>query len=161
MSEDSRSDTVSLSYQELADRLGIDLPSARRRVARSRWHRTLGNDRKVRVAVPRDVLPTAAPIVLATDPPTGAPTVTPTPSDGALVALLRDQLERAQADTDVARAALAAAQERWEGRLDRLATELGEERKARAAAEGKPGGCRMPWLPSRSGGRRRRRRRTA
>ena len=71
--EDTSQDTISLSYQELAARLGIDTQSARRRVARSGWRKTPGNDGRMRVAVPADVLLTApvteaptAPAVLMT-----------------------------------------------------------------------------------------------
>ncbi len=37
-------DTVMLTYEELATRLGIDVQSARRRVLRHRWAKTKGND---------------------------------------------------------------------------------------------------------------------
>jgi hypothetical protein len=52
-----------------------------------------------------------------------------------LVATLREQLERAQADADLARVALAEARDGWEERLDRLAAEVAEERRGRSAAE--------------------------
>ena len=49
-----------------------------------------------------------------------------------LVSVLQSQLERAQADADIARASLVAERERWEGRLDRLSADLA---KAEAQAE--------------------------
>lgn len=51
-------DTVSLTYEEIADRLNISLPSARQKVRRNRWMKTKGNDGKVRVSVPREDLET-------------------------------------------------------------------------------------------------------
>jgi hypothetical protein len=51
----------------------------------------------------------------------------------ALVDLLQTQLERAQAEAVDARVALAAAQERWEARLDGLAADLAEARQTRLA----------------------------
>jgi hypothetical protein len=62
-------DTVSLTYQQLADHLGIDMQSARRRVLRSKWPKTRGNDGLARVQVPATVLPTA-PAVLPAGPAT-------------------------------------------------------------------------------------------
>jgi hypothetical protein len=56
MSADDDTDTIILTYQELAARLNIDVPSARRRVLRSRWARSRGNDGRARVAVPISVL---------------------------------------------------------------------------------------------------------
>lgn len=45
-----------LTYDELADRLGIERESARQQVKRKRWARRPGNDGKVRIGVPEDVL---------------------------------------------------------------------------------------------------------
>ncbi|MBO1023009.1 hypothetical protein IPV08_23930 [Methylobacterium sp. SD274] len=45
-----------LSYDELADRLGIERESARQQVKRKRWARQPGNDGKIRIGVPDDVL---------------------------------------------------------------------------------------------------------
>jgi hypothetical protein len=44
-----------LTYSELADRLGVSVQAARRRVLRSRWSRQRGNDGKARVLLPSDV----------------------------------------------------------------------------------------------------------
>jgi hypothetical protein len=41
-----------MTYAELASRLGVELDSAKRRVARAGWRRQAGNDGRVRVAVP-------------------------------------------------------------------------------------------------------------
>lgn len=50
-------DTISLTYRELADRLGVKPESARKTVQRKRWQRVTGNDGTVRIAVPVDALP--------------------------------------------------------------------------------------------------------
>lgn len=47
----------SLTYKELADRLGCKLESARKMVQRKRWNRTTGNDGTVRIQVPMEELP--------------------------------------------------------------------------------------------------------
>lgn len=50
-------DTILLSYDELAERLGINRESARQLTLRKRWPRRKGNDGRARVEVPLDVLP--------------------------------------------------------------------------------------------------------
>lgn len=50
-------DTVTLTYRELADRLGVKTDSARKTVQRKRWRRAAGNDGTVRIDVPIDALP--------------------------------------------------------------------------------------------------------
>lgn len=47
-----------LTYDELAERLGIERESARQQVKRKRWGRRPGNDGKVRIGVPEEVLAT-------------------------------------------------------------------------------------------------------
>jgi hypothetical protein len=49
-------DTVWLTYDELAERLGIARESARTLVKRKHWGRKMGNDGKVRIGVPEEVL---------------------------------------------------------------------------------------------------------
>jgi hypothetical protein len=48
--------TIALSYDELADRLGITVASARRLVLRRRWSKGKGNDGRAIVQVPTDFL---------------------------------------------------------------------------------------------------------
>lgn len=48
--------TESLTYKELAERLGIKLASARRTAMRKKWQRVKGNDGETRVLVPLEVL---------------------------------------------------------------------------------------------------------
>src|SRR3954454_12597360 len=50
------SDTVWITYDELADRLRIGRESARRLVLRKRWAKRKGNDGKVRIGVPGEAL---------------------------------------------------------------------------------------------------------
>lgn len=49
--------TVSLTYDELAERLGIGRKSAQNTVRRKGWRRTKGNDGRARIEVPLDALP--------------------------------------------------------------------------------------------------------
>ncbi|MDX0599609.1 hypothetical protein GOD17_31675 [Sinorhizobium medicae] len=50
----------SLTYAELAARLGVKPESARRLAQRRKWQRTIGNDGAARVFVPIDALPSPA-----------------------------------------------------------------------------------------------------
>src|SRR3954462_5830447 len=45
-----------LTYEEIADALGIGRESARVIAKRKRWPRRAGNDRKARIGVPEDVI---------------------------------------------------------------------------------------------------------
>jgi len=63
--------TESLTYRELADRLGIKLDSARKMTLRKRWQKTTGNDGMVRVMVPTEVLERSQD--LPTDIPSDSP----------------------------------------------------------------------------------------
>jgi hypothetical protein len=123
------------TYEQAAAVLGIQAEAVRarlRRAALRRGPRT--NDGRPTVLLgPADIATIrsgARPVVH----PETSPESNPGP-DGreirALLDLLRIQLERAQAEADQARAALTAAQERWEARIDRLTADLTEERKVR------------------------------
>src|ERR671926_224847 len=46
--------TLALTYDDLAQRLGITAPSVRRMVYRHRWHKTRGNDGRTLVHVPEE-----------------------------------------------------------------------------------------------------------
>lgn len=65
--------TESLTYREMADRMGIKLDSARRLTLRRKWQKTMGNDGAVRVMVPSEALErptdveTDSPPVIGTD----------------------------------------------------------------------------------------------
>ena len=87
-----------LSYDELAEALGIERESARRLVIRKRWKRSKGNDRKARVEVPNDELP-----VRVTPPVTGEH---PSQSTGDVTASEADA--RASDDTGEAKTVTAS-----------------------------------------------------
>ncbi len=122
--------TVYLTYDELAERLGISAGSVRNLVRRKRWSRTTGNDGKARIAVPSDALPEAPPMAPPEAPSAGpqeAPQVGPQPSgfeaDLAALRALVDA-ERARADAEAARAdAEAARVDEVRQRLADLATD--------------------------------------
>jgi hypothetical protein len=48
--------TVALSYDDIAERLGISVPSARRLVLRRKWHKMLGNSGRAVIQVPLEFL---------------------------------------------------------------------------------------------------------
>ncbi|MGY6251688.1 hypothetical protein ACXIUS_29910 [Bosea thiooxidans] len=105
-------DTVSLTYDELATRLGITGKSARNLVRKKGWGKDVGNDGKARVRVPSEALPgttAAGPLV----PPSMAPPIPPSEDARALIARLESELalagelaaaERRRGDEAVARA---------------------------------------------------------
>ncbi|MBB4067426.1 hypothetical protein [Gellertiella hungarica] len=116
--------TESLTYRELADRLGIKLDSARKMTLRRKWQKTMGNDGTVRVAVPSEVLerpqslptdvPGDVPSDISTDiPPDVTPSIqVPSPLElqlrieglKALVESERRRADSAEADRDAWRA---------------------------------------------------------
>jgi len=49
-------DTLSLTYAELADRLGIEREAARQLVKRKRWPKWKGNDGQLKVSIPEEAL---------------------------------------------------------------------------------------------------------
>ena len=124
------------TYEQAAAALGIQAEAVRARLRRGALRRgPRTNDGRPTVLLsPADIATIRSGLRPAVHPEAG-PDSTPGP-DGhdikALFDLVKAQLERAQADAGVARAALAAAQERWEARLDGLVATLAEERKARA-----------------------------
>lgn len=80
-------ETVALTYAELAEKLGIEVASAKMRARRGRWTRDPGNDGKTRVQVPVEVLdeaPPPSPLELAAPPPSAPPL------DAAVLTALRD-----------------------------------------------------------------------
>jgi hypothetical protein len=50
-------DTISLTYEQLAERLGVKYESARKTTQRRRWRKSRGNDGHTRVEVPLEELP--------------------------------------------------------------------------------------------------------
>jgi len=107
-------ETVSLSYDELAERMRINPHSARNLVRRKRWKRTVGNDGKARVSVPVEAL--AAPSA----PPLEAPA--PTPESGVMIARLEVQIDGLKALVEAERRRADAAEadrDRWHASANR------------------------------------------
>jgi hypothetical protein len=77
-------DTRSLSYDELADLLGIERESARHLTFRRRWRRTKGNDGKTRVEVPLEAIPAPGPAAPTGDNPLGITGAAPDTPMGSL-----------------------------------------------------------------------------
>ena len=143
-------DTLSLTYDELAERLGITSKSAKHLVWRKKWDRTKGNDGKARIQVPTCELPqggTAQPAAQAPDLPDTQPPAqgpiggtaqslaqSPTPSDdrseriaelvaelASVRASLDGEREHREEVTQMREADLAAAETRRLGDLERAA----------------------------------------
>lgn len=107
-------ETVSLSYDELAERLRINPHSARNLVRRKRWKRTVGNDGKARVSVPMEAL--TAPSA----PPLEAPS--PAAESGVMIARLEAQIDGLKALVEAERRRADAAEadrDRWHASANR------------------------------------------
>jgi ABC-type transporter Mla subunit MlaD len=103
-------DTRSLSYDEIADMLGIERESARHLAFRRRWRRTKGNDGKARVDVPLEALPHSSPATPTggrPDSSTDGPTDTPAGAVTGSETLLTRHIERLEAMLTNAQARLA------------------------------------------------------
>lgn len=111
------SDVVHLTYDELAQRLGITRESARQLVIRRRWGRTKGNDGKSRVSVPEEVL--QARTADATDddtgtltpPDTSEPTSHATGDDTSALQVLTRHIERLEREVETLGAKLTTVEE--------------------------------------------------
>lgn len=109
---DHADDHIWLTYDEAAQALGIKADSVRRRAAARKWPKRPGNDRTVRVGIPRDAIPDNIPDRIHD--------VTPDRTDEmradlaasrAEVAGLRDRLADTQAERDRLAALLEKALE--------------------------------------------------
>lgn len=88
-------DTVSLTYQEIAERFGITRKSAENMRRRKGWSTTKGNDKRVRIQVPLDALPDGpqdSPPVRELVPPQSLP------GDRVKIAKLEASVKRWQAE---------------------------------------------------------------
>lgn len=135
-----------LTYDGLAEALGINPDSARRLVARRRWPKKPGNDGRALIAVPLERLPPDNPSDVAPDitedtPPDITPVVPPNTSDipspvhalqarvTELEADLRTERERSAGLSAVAEAErrhaaeIRADRDAWRNQADRLATQ--------------------------------------
>ncbi|MFC1456407.1 hypothetical protein ACETIH_06665 [Microvirga arabica] len=86
--------TVWLTYDELAERLGIERESARQHVKRKHWARQKGNDGKVRIGVPEEVLSTRSEPDTETGSAPVQPPVHAPASDPSVTAVLTRHIER-------------------------------------------------------------------
>jgi hypothetical protein len=94
--------TVWLTYDELAERLGIERESARQHVKRKHWARQRGNDGKVRIGVPEEVLSTRSePDTEGGTEPVQAP-VQPAVQDPGVTAVLTRHIERLEVQLEEA-----------------------------------------------------------
>jgi hypothetical protein len=94
--------TVWLTYDELAERLGIERESARQHVKRKLWARQKGNDGKVRIGVPEEVLSAKSePDTEGGTEPVQAPVQPPVQDPGVTVVLTR-HIERLEAQLEEA-----------------------------------------------------------
>lgn len=121
--DDNLPATVRLSYQELADRLGISYDSARAR-ARRQWHIAHGNDGRPVVTVPlADLPPVRSPETSPEQSPVSPPeTAEKSPDASPVTSPVIQAIERAAA----AEARLALVEEQ----LERVRAELGDLRGA-------------------------------
>jgi hypothetical protein len=118
--------TVWLTYDELAERLGIERESARQHVKRKHWARQKGNDGKVRIGVPEEVLSAKSePDTEGGTEPVQAP-VQPLIQDPGVTAVLTRHIERLETQLEEA---LKRAVER-----DELMTQRDEARAERDIA---------------------------
>ena len=102
---DAADDHIWMTYDEAAQALGIKADSVRRRAAARKWPRRPGNDRTVRVGIPRDAIPNRTPDAT----PALIHDVTPAETDAI------------RADLAATKIALAASQAETMGLRDRLA----------------------------------------
>jgi hypothetical protein len=147
-----------LTYDELADRLGIGRESARTLVKRKRWARQPGNDGRARIGVPLEEIAARGDQAPERSPERPGEPVPERPGEqtGAVLAVLTRHIERleslladaqaragerhaaqaerdaAQADRDLATARAKAERVRSEGLAQRL--EEAQERMAQRAA---------------------------
>lgn len=111
-----------LTYRELAMRLGVSLPAAKMRVTRNGWTRMKGNDGKTRVQVPTTEIDAASP---PREPATAAK-----PSAVAADAS-REHIADLRKDLEATRAALATAEAERTRLLDDARQERGQAHQER------------------------------
>ncbi len=126
-------DTLSLTYAELAERLGIEREAARQLVKRKRWHKWKGNDGQLKVSIPEEALSNRSSTGLRPDDETGAEPVDNRIETGVLPVLNR-HIERLEAQLNDA---MKRAGERDELVIQRdvLTTQVEALRAALTAAE--------------------------
>lgn len=138
-------DVTWLTYDELAERLGIERESARQHVKRKRWARRPGNDGKVRIGVPiecfenRDT-PTPAPETDLVHEPEHVPAQSPVHDLGVTEVLTR-HIERLEVALEAAlnraadRDAIVSDRDAVASERDVLTVQVEALRAALAASE--------------------------
>jgi uncharacterized coiled-coil protein SlyX len=127
---------VSMTYAELAERLGIGVDAARIRAKRRRWPVTMGNDGRSRVLVPTEAIPERTPDPDGADSPTLPDRVGIIAELRGIIAEQRAELEQACQEREalaVLREKLARAEERAEAARAVAAADVAAA-KAEAAA---------------------------
>ena len=134
-----------LTYDELAERLGIERESARQHVKRKRWARRPGNDGKVRIGVPDEALgersdPGAEGETAPVQEPEHVPVQTPV-HDPVVTEVLTRHIERLEVALEAAlnraadRDAVASDRDAVAGERDVLTVQVEALRAALAASE--------------------------
>lgn len=119
-------DTIWMTYAEAAERLGIKAASVKRRATARKWPKRTGNDRKIRVGIPREIIPDATP---ENTPDTSPITITADLAAAhAEIQGLKDQIERADAERDRILALLEKAIEAKRSPIARLVDRIFQEK---------------------------------
>jgi hypothetical protein len=123
-------DTIWMTYAEAAERLGIKAASVKRRATARKWPKRTGNDRKIRVGIPREIIPDATPENIPDNTPDTSPiTITADLAAAhAEIQGLKDQIERADAERDRLLALLEKAIEAKRGPIARLVDRIFQEK---------------------------------
>jgi hypothetical protein len=144
-------DTLSLTYAELAERLGIEREAARQLVKRRRWMKWKGNDGQVRISVPEESLSDRSSPGLRPEDETGVDPVD-NRIEAGVASVLNRHIERLEAqleealkragerdavakERDAARAERDIARAQIEALRDSTTTQVEALRAALAAAE--------------------------
>jgi predicted transcriptional regulator len=112
-------DTVWMTYDEMAEALGITPDSARRLAARNKhWPRRPGNDSRTRVGVPADRIPDKPPVGTPDDSPDDSPEVRDDVT--LIVSVLTQHIERLEKDLESVKEERKAERERLEEKTGAL-----------------------------------------
>jgi hypothetical protein len=94
-------ETLSLTYGELADRLGIEREAARQLVKRKRWPKWKGNDGQLKVSIPEEALSNRSSPGVRPEDESGADPVD-NRIEAGLLPVLNRHIERLEAQLDEA-----------------------------------------------------------
>ena len=131
-------DTVWMTYDEMAEALGITPDSARRLAARNKhWPRRPGNDGRTRVGVPADRIPDKPPVSTPDDSQDDGQDDSPEARDDVtlIVSVLTQHIERLEKDLESVKEERKAERDRLEeragaleGKIETLEQDLAAER---------------------------------